>query len=240
MAPGSEFSLRVATYNIHRCIGADGRGAPDRIAAVIKHIAPDIIALQEVVSTQDGDGGMLGYLAKQTGLVATPGLTMLEAGGHYGNALLSTVAPERVERFDISVAGREPRGILFAEFVVAGRRLSVFATHLGLTKGERRFQIRRLLEHLMAAGENPCVVMGDCNEWNPLSGNMRLLKSSLGTSENHLTFPVKFPIFPLDRIWVTPPWAIERIEAVKDRLTRTASDHLPLVVDFHLKTPEVS
>ncbi len=40
--------LRLASYNIHRAVGTDGRQDIDRIAAVIEEIAPDLIGLQEV------------------------------------------------------------------------------------------------------------------------------------------------------------------------------------------------
>jgi len=42
-------SFRIATYNIHKCIGLDRRVRPMRIAQVLKQISADIIALQEVV-----------------------------------------------------------------------------------------------------------------------------------------------------------------------------------------------
>ena len=40
-------SLRVATYNVHACVGTDGRHDPDRVAAVIAELDADIVALQE-------------------------------------------------------------------------------------------------------------------------------------------------------------------------------------------------
>jgi endonuclease/exonuclease/phosphatase family metal-dependent hydrolase len=41
--------VRIVTYNIHRSIGMDRRTRPDRIAAVLRDIGADIVALQEVV-----------------------------------------------------------------------------------------------------------------------------------------------------------------------------------------------
>ena len=46
-------SLRIVTYNIHKCRGLDQRVRPDRIVEVLKEINADIIALQEVVSIED-------------------------------------------------------------------------------------------------------------------------------------------------------------------------------------------
>jgi endonuclease/exonuclease/phosphatase family metal-dependent hydrolase len=50
-------TIRVATYNIHRCRGLDGRTSPSRIADVIRTIDPDIIALQEVVGASPRSTG---------------------------------------------------------------------------------------------------------------------------------------------------------------------------------------
>jgi len=40
--------VKVATYNIHSCIGTDNLYSTDRIAAVIKGDQPDVVCLQEV------------------------------------------------------------------------------------------------------------------------------------------------------------------------------------------------
>ena len=39
--------MRVATYNVHSCIGGDGRHDPERVATVIAELNADIVALQE-------------------------------------------------------------------------------------------------------------------------------------------------------------------------------------------------
>jgi endonuclease/exonuclease/phosphatase family metal-dependent hydrolase len=50
--PKSSVDLRIATYNIHRCRGIDGRTRPERIAAVLRSIDADVVALQEVVGAR--------------------------------------------------------------------------------------------------------------------------------------------------------------------------------------------
>ena len=40
-------NLRVATYNVHACVGTDGRHDPDRVASVVAELEADIVALQE-------------------------------------------------------------------------------------------------------------------------------------------------------------------------------------------------
>ena len=57
MAEARWRTLRVATYNIHRCRGLDGRTNPARIAEVIRAIEPDVIALQEVIGASSSGPG---------------------------------------------------------------------------------------------------------------------------------------------------------------------------------------
>jgi len=47
-------SLRIVTYNVHKCRGVDRRVRPDRIVEVLRELRPDIVALQEVVSLEGG------------------------------------------------------------------------------------------------------------------------------------------------------------------------------------------
>ena len=41
--------LRIMTYNIHRCIGVDRKVSPERIAAVIRSVSPDIVVPVDTV-----------------------------------------------------------------------------------------------------------------------------------------------------------------------------------------------
>jgi len=43
-----ERCCRVASYNIHQCVGIDRRLDIDRVAAVIRQMDADIVGLQEV------------------------------------------------------------------------------------------------------------------------------------------------------------------------------------------------
>ena len=47
LMPADRPRLRVATYNVHACVGTDGRHDPDRVASVIGELDADIVALQE-------------------------------------------------------------------------------------------------------------------------------------------------------------------------------------------------
>ena len=49
--------LRIATWNVHSCIGIDGRHSPDRVRRLTRSIGADIVALQEVDSRVNGRDG---------------------------------------------------------------------------------------------------------------------------------------------------------------------------------------
>src|SRR5947207_1956421 len=61
-------ALRIATYNVHRCRGLDGRTRPDRIAAVLRTIDADIVALQEMVGPGPHGGGHAEALGAALGM----------------------------------------------------------------------------------------------------------------------------------------------------------------------------
>lgn len=103
---------RLATYNIHRCVGRDGTRNSDRIAAVLHEINADIVALQEVSSHSEPAGDMLAYLADAVDMEPIEGVTLTAAGARYGNALLSRFPVSAVNRINISVKGREPLSLI--------------------------------------------------------------------------------------------------------------------------------
>jgi endonuclease/exonuclease/phosphatase family metal-dependent hydrolase len=228
-------SFHAATYNIHRCIGRDGKKDPERIARVIRKLSSSVIGLQEVESLYDGRpvSHQLNYLSAVTGLQAVAGSTILRKDGYYGNALLTTERIVGVRRHDLTVAGREPRGALDVDLDIEGQLFRVIVTHFGLRALERHRQAKQLLSVLPASGhadDTPTLVLADCNEWFPWGRARRWLDSRLGKAPAPATFPAGGPVFALDRIWVFPPSLFGGFQVVKTALTKTASDHLPLRV----------
>jgi endonuclease/exonuclease/phosphatase family metal-dependent hydrolase len=110
--------------------------------------------------------------------------------------------------------------------------IHVLAAHLGLRVHERRFQIRQILDHLPGVGEAPLVVLGDFNDWMPGRSVVDVLDQRLGRPPRPRSFPSRWPIVRLDRIWVHPTSATLRIAAHVSPLSRHASDHLPVVAEI--------
>jgi endonuclease/exonuclease/phosphatase family metal-dependent hydrolase len=223
--------VTVATYNIHRCIGTDGRYDAVRVAAVLGEIGAGIVALQEVENRGDATHAslQLDYLATTLGYTAVPGLRIVRRWKAYGNALLSRFPVVDVQRHNLSVTWREPRGAIDVRLDVQGTPLRVLATHLGLGRIERRFQTMQL-SRLIDAGDPaiPCLVLGDMNEWLPWSRHLGWLDRRLGPGGAAPTFPSRRPLLRLDRMWLRPAAALADVAAHDTPLARRASDHLPL------------
>lgn len=221
--------LTIGSYNVHRCIGADRRCSPGRIARVIAELDVDVLALQEV------DGGyhvagedQLVRLAAATGMHAVGGPTMTREGGTYGNALLSRAATTGVRHVDLSVRGKEPRGAIDADIEVAGRHVRVVVTHLGLRRFERALQVEQILRAVRDEDDGRMtIVAGDLNEWRPNDRSLQALHVRFGRSRVR-TFPARRPVFAFDRILVEPREALLSFEVHDSALARVASDHLPV------------
>jgi endonuclease/exonuclease/phosphatase family metal-dependent hydrolase len=227
--------LRLVSWNVHECVGADGRRDPVRVVEVLEELGGDVLALQEIhAGAAGGLEDQADYLAARTGLEPVYGPTFERRGGRYGNLLLSRQPILGIEKHDLSVPGREPRGAL--DVAVAGPNrfpFRILSTHLGLSARERRVQVLRILELLgRDAGGRPLVLAGDFNAWCPWSGTLRALFSHFGKSAAPATFPARFPVLALDRILTRPSDLVVERRAHRSALARTASDHLPLVAEI--------
>jgi endonuclease/exonuclease/phosphatase family metal-dependent hydrolase len=221
-------TLTVATYNIHGAIGTDGRFSPKRIAAVLQEINADVIALQEVPLGGPTGTDVLALLREATAFHAVEGPTEDSPRRRYGNAILSRFPIRGTRAIDLSFGSREARGALDADIDCNGSPLRIVATHLGLNPAERREQIRRLLQ-AFDTDRMPVILMGDVNEWFVWGRPLRWLVSHFEAAPAPRTFPSRWPVFSLDRIWVRPPHRLLQVNVHKTALSRVASDHLPLI-----------
>ena len=219
----------VATYNVHRCIGGDGRCDPERVSAVIRELGADLVGLQEIAS---GVGGQLEQLAELTGLSAVAGPLLPFGDHHLGNALLTRYPIGRPRVVALDVVGREPRAALDIDVHVDEDAWRVLVTHFGLRGRERRQQVARLLR---AVEERPAarrtVILGDVNEWMRGARSLRRLRAAFG-GRSVLSFPSRRPLLALDQILVQPAGALGRVWAHRSPLSRVASDHLPVVASI--------
>lgn len=233
--------IRVASYNVHGCIGADQRFDLVRVTNVLAELGADVILLQEV-GDHAGRATTLDQaraIADACRLEPVVGYTMPTGPWGYGNVVLVRGAIDDARRFDLSVAGREPRGCLRVVCTLErGVRLTVVAVHLGLAWGERRKQIDALLAEggPVATAHGPLVLGGDFNDWPPGPATRLLGRSFLDAAWPSLdfrgTFPARFPMLRLDRLYSTRGLDLDRYQVHRSPLSRIASDHLPVVADY--------
>jgi endonuclease/exonuclease/phosphatase family metal-dependent hydrolase len=235
--PPHPSDLRVASWNLHKCVGADGRFDPHRSAAVIAELGADILALQEVDKRFGRRDGLLDLAAvrRTTGLKLVPVSDAPAGHGWHGNALLLREdLTARVQR--IRLPGAEPRGALVAEVDLPQGPLRVIAAHFGLLRRCRTRQGHAILR-LLAEGEDmPTVMLGDLNEWNhgPRS-SLRVLEPVFGAANpTPASFPAAVPVLALDRILGRPEGLVSGVCAYASPLARIASDHLPLIARLRL------
>jgi endonuclease/exonuclease/phosphatase family metal-dependent hydrolase len=231
---------------VHRCLGLDGRIRPERIAEVLRRCAPDIVALQELDVGRQRSG-----LIDQAHEIASalnmqfhfhPALHVFEE--KYGDAIL-TAGPSHLVKagaLPSTSPAAEPRGALWVCTQIGGRRIDIINTHFGLASADRRLQAETItgepwLKHV--ASHPAVIVVGDFNSI-PQSRAYRRLARNLADAHAAAktravaTFPSMLPLLRLDHMFVGPAIAVTHIETVRSRLARIASDHLPLVMDFHV------
>jgi endonuclease/exonuclease/phosphatase family metal-dependent hydrolase len=240
---------RILTYNVHRCLGIDGRLSPARIAEVIASCEPDIVALQELDVGRIRTGGIDQARAiadeLRMHLLFHPAVQVVEE--LYGDAILTPRACKLVKAEALPTwSGRafvEPRGALWACVNIAGAEIQVINTHLGLRGPERLRQIDMLLGHGWlghSACRDPIIVAGDFNAiprsrvYRRLAEHLFDAQTAVGRRRQQPTYPSRAPFLRLDHVFVSRSIEVRRAETVRTPLARIASDHLPLVVDFRV------
>ncbi len=230
-------ALRIASYNVHKCVGTDNRFDPDRISAVIRELDADILALQEADRRFGRREGLLDMAAleRETGLTMMP--LAMSRGGHgwHGNALLARNA-RMIEARRLRLPGGEPRGAVMVDMELPAGRVRVVAAHLGLLRRHRAQQINALLESIAEADDTPILLLGDLNEWRPgPRSSLRALERDFGPVDGGpATFPSRLPVLSLDRILCRPNGLLSNLAAHQSPLARIASDHLPLTARLDL------
>jgi endonuclease/exonuclease/phosphatase family metal-dependent hydrolase len=136
------------------------------------------------------------------------------------------------------------RGMLHAELKVPSHAtgLHVISTHLGLLQVERQRQIKQLCQyvHKNVPTAEPLLIGGDFNDWRErvsprLHKALQLDEAFLHLHSRHpRTFPSRFPVLRLDRIYFRGAQA-QGAHRLWGRPWLFLSDHLPLVADFTLE-----
>lgn len=236
-------SIRLATYNTHRCEGWETQTNVDRAnynntAKVISLIDPDVIALQELDKfTTWHPHDQLQELADRTGMKPYYCKTIDYRGGDYGIGILSKREPLRTVSGDLP--GTEARKFFLAEF----DDYIFIATHLCHLETTNRAQSVEIINAYIAANyasyTKPIFLAGDFNESNMSSEMMVKLKEKweiISTSSNtfiNTATPKRIDYIVLYKgnkaaceVLGTAVPSYDEINVNK------VSDHLPVLVDI--------
>jgi endonuclease/exonuclease/phosphatase family metal-dependent hydrolase len=234
--------VRALTYNIHHGAGMDGKIDLERIAAVIKRLEPDVVALQEVddKTTRSQGVDQAAELGRLTGMHVAFGKAMDYAEGQYGEAILSRWPWEDVQVHALPCKdGCEPRCVVAARTGPPGDTLRfVFAgTHLEHANASLRLcQAGKLGPELAGAGRLPVILAGDLNA-EPGSPPMTVLRrhwTDATDGQWQPTFPADKPRVTLDYVLFQPTdrWRVVDMCVVDEAV---ASEHRPVLVVLELK-----
>ena len=240
---------RIVTYNVHRCVGTDRRLNVGRVAEVLAALNPDIVALQEldVGRRRTGYADQAHEIAARLKMASHFHPAFQVEGELYGDAIL-TALPERLVKAQAlpgyhRVKALEPRGALWVEIEVGGHAVQVINTHLGLVPREQQIQAAHLagpdwLDHPDCV--SPTILLGDFNAtasslvYRTLTARLHDARRQARHKNPTSTFPSALPVLRIDHHFVSSQINVSDVFAPFDPLSRSASDHLPLVMDFDL------
>jgi endonuclease/exonuclease/phosphatase family metal-dependent hydrolase len=243
-------TLRIMTYNVHGCVGMDGRLSSRRVAKVISQYEPDVVALQELDVGRARSGGhdQAMLIAEFLSMDHHFHASMQIAEEQFGDAILSSYPMRLIKKGKLLKQPRfsflESRGALWVEIDFHGKSVQIINTHLGLNKKERLLHTKELLGEQWLQNsqcKEPVILCGDFNAL-PGSRVLNLFQNTLvnvqkqaGRIRHKSTWFGRFPFACLDYIFVAPDFEVNQVEIGDSVLARLASDHRPLLTEIKIK-----
>jgi endonuclease/exonuclease/phosphatase family metal-dependent hydrolase len=241
--------MRLLSYNIHKGVGGrDRRYRLDRVLEVIRAMEADLVCLQEVDWNVQRSRWHDQPALFREGLGAADHLYQLNVphrDGGYGNLFLSRWPVVIRDHLCLRFRRRKPRGAQLAVVETPQGPLHVVNVHLGLSGKERRWLARHVLAHptFLEKAHLPTLIAGDYNDWRNNLGrhcfHHHEFRQVTAPTAHFRSFPAFLAVAALDKIYCRGTFHAMEARVVKNRLTRRASDHLPLLVDFHLTAGQV-
>jgi len=241
--------IKVMSYNIHSCLGLDGKLFPARIARIIGRRSPDIVALQEVDRNMDRSGNedQATLIGEQLGMQSIFFPLLRVGGGEYGLAILSRY-PIKEMSYNVLPQIQAPRpterrGLVWVRLDTHCGPVHFFNTHLSYFKREGYLQMRHIVKRTRLdslPSSEPVIFCGDLNSGNS-SPTYSLMAGRLIDSHKFAsgpTFISTYPILRLDYIFHSRHLAPVRTAVINDWECRLASDHLP-VSSIFVHDPEI-
>jgi endonuclease/exonuclease/phosphatase family metal-dependent hydrolase len=235
--------MRLISYNIHKGIGGrDRRYDLERTCRVLEELNPDLVCLQEVTAharrTRYHDQPQM--LAEQLNAhdICFQMNVHYRTGG-YGNLLLSRWPIRHRHHVSLRLNRRKPRGAQLVIVATPEGELHLAHGHLGLAERERAWQIAHLVHHPLfrASAHLPTLIVGDFNDWRNRLGKAlapHAFEEVTRPPSRFRSFPAFMPVLAIDKAFQRGGVTVREARVVRTPLTHRASDHLPLLIDFHL------
>jgi endonuclease/exonuclease/phosphatase family metal-dependent hydrolase len=239
--------LRVATYNVHGCVGMDRQRSEGRIAEVIASTSADIVGLQELDA-----GRVRSAHADQAALIATElgwkyhfHPAMRRGDEQYGNAIVSRfpIVLQRAAEMPGPAPWycREQRIAIWMQAQTDLGAVHIINTHFGLGRGERRLQAQLLIGPTWLGSipmDQAAILLGDLNSvrmsaaYRVIAAQLRDVRRLVSPPRAYRTFPTRFPSLAVDHIFVNAALFPTHLAVHRTELARLASDHFPLVCEL--------
>jgi len=239
-ADNSTRIVRILSYNILHGATVNNDFDLDKIAAVIKSVNPDLVALQEVDfnTKRAHEMDLVTELAYRTGMAPLFSRAMKYDGGEYGEGVLSKFSFERTFNNPLPHSPQnEPRSALEIHVIInSGDEIIFIGTHLDHTRdqADRVAQVKKLNE-LFSENTTPTILAGDLNS-TPESDPMKILLekwTDAGSTNPQFTFPSSEPERRIDYVLFLPAdrWRVLESRVIDEKI---ASDHRPLLTVLEL------
>jgi endonuclease/exonuclease/phosphatase family metal-dependent hydrolase len=247
--------LRVATYNVHGCVGMDGQRSEGRIAEVIASMSADIVGLQELDlgRARSSHADQAALIATQLGWKYQFHPAMRSGDEQYGNAIVSRFPIELKRAAEMPGTApwycREQRGAIWMQAETDLGPVHIINSHFGLGRSERSLQAKLLIGPDWLGSvppDEPAILVGDFNSvrtsraYRLIKAHLRDVRTLVRPPRAFRTFPTRLPSLAVDYIFVNSALSATHLNVHRTPLARLASDHFPLVCELTLKQSAAS
>jgi endonuclease/exonuclease/phosphatase family metal-dependent hydrolase len=229
--PGAD--LRIASYNIRKCVGTDRRRSPERVMRVIGDTGAEVCVLQEADRRLGLRPAALprNVIAQHSDYVPLPVARNDVSLGWHGNAMLVKPWITLDEIHHLDLPSLEPRGAVAADLQRQGQPFRVLGVHLGLLGSDRARQLAAIADWLKHHPPRPTLILGDFNEWSP-KATFAPLKPDFHILSPGPSYHARLRLAPLDRIAHDRGWTLAHSGMTDHGEATRASDHLPIWADL--------
>ena len=240
-------TLRVATYNVHGCVGMDGQRSETRIAEVIAESRADLAGLQELDLSRRRSGGVdqSAMIAGKLGWHRYFHPAMRSGDEHYGDAIVSRYPLTLHRAAELPGLApsycREKRGAIAMDAETPLGSVRIVNTHFGLGWSERLPQAKYLVSADWLDADRPdlpFIFLGDLNclpgsrPYRALSRHLRDVRRLVHPFRLFRTFPTFLPLLAVDHIFINGRLRPLSMNIHRSPLARLASDHFPLIAEL--------